>query len=186
MTQFIRWSAVGVLAVLAALTWWLQELGKPIQRQGSDRQLPDYTMDDVDLTAFDERGNPELKLQAKSIVHYPKDGSMDLEAPHALVFEQEGPPWRVVSERGWLSDDLAVVRLLGHAELQRDAWQGTGPIKVVTRDVSIQTETRFIETDRAVKAWMGENTLEAVGMRLDLTRETLRLLARVKGYYVPQ
>jgi lipopolysaccharide export system protein LptC len=186
MTQFIRWSAVGVLAVLAALTWWLQELGKPVQQQSSDRKLPDYTMEDVDLTALDERGKPEMKLQAKSVVHYPEDRSMDLDAPHALVFEEEGPPWRVVAERGWVSDDLAVVRLLGHAELEREAWQSSGPIRVVTRDVSIQTEARFIETDRAVKAWMGANTVEAVGMRLDLNRATLSLLAHVQGYYVPQ
>lgn len=178
-------SVLALVLVLAGGTWWLSSW---LQSREEDRReaghAPDYYLETLKFTTMDAEGRPARRLRAERMVHYADDDSTELTAPRLTVFDAERPPWEIQAERGWVSGDGELVLLQGEVQIDREAAQGVRPVHIVTRDLRVQPEQSFAETDQAVEARSRGDRVRSDGMQIWFDGPVrIKLLSNVRGRY---
>ncbi len=175
-----------ILALLVALTWWLYYTTTPdIITPVSTQNTPDYYLENFTATAMDSTGHPKYRLSAKLMQHFPQDDNSKLTQPHLIVYNPEKPPWHIYAQTGWVSSDGELILLLGDTLIQRKGTDTIAPVTIMTKDLRIQPEDNYIETEEFIKILSNENQVTATGMQ-GFYRPFLQiqLLSNVRGYYV--
>ncbi len=138
------------------------------------------------LTTLAADGRAKHRLWAARTLHYPDDGSTELEQPYMELYRPGEPPWRVRSERGWVAEGGEEVHLLGAVEIHREGTADLRKVDAYTRDLRIWPNRDYAETDEAVRYETPGTRVDAIGMRARLDTGQLELLAEVRGRHEPQ
>jgi len=80
---------LALLALLAALTFWLDHIAQPTTtpRDSIMRHDPDYIVENFVAVRTRVDGTPWYQLEAKRMLHYPDDDTTHLENPRILSFD---------------------------------------------------------------------------------------------------
>lgn len=177
--------------LLATLALFLVVLGNWLTEQGVrqvDKRLAapaeaqqDYYLHDFSITALDEQGQPEQRLQAASLSHYNATARSELQQPQLVVYQQGKVAWQLAAERGELDQQQDEIWLQGKVELHQP--QGAAPLKLTTSALRLQAKEGRATTDQAVTLTQGRTRIDAVGMRLEQQGQRLTLLSQVRGRY---
>ncbi|MEA3278889.1 MAG: LPS export ABC transporter periplasmic protein LptC [Pseudomonadota bacterium] len=176
-----------IMAAGGALAWWHlpDEESAPVREVDLERK-PDYTVDNFTATMMGETGTPHRRLSARELRHYPDDESSELEQPMLTLFNEEGPPWLVRSQTGWVSADGDRLVLRGQVLIKREAGERTRPLELQTAELQVQPRNKYAETDQPVRATSEADWLtSANGARIwfgDPVR--VKLLGRARGEFV--
>jgi lipopolysaccharide export system protein LptC len=174
-----------LLLIIAAGSWWLaRQLESDGRSRQADQHLPDYTLEQLATTTLDKEGKPLRRLQASRLAHYPDDDSTELSRPHLTLYEEGRPPWRVRSERGWLSGDGELLLLQGQVDIDRSAAPTVRPAHIVTHNLRVQPRENYAETDEQVSMRSEKSWVTSKGLQLWFAQPMrLKLLTNVRGHY---
>lgn len=177
-----------ILLVVAAFTFWLaQQSEESATAFKPQSHTPDYYFQGVTATVMNLQGEPSQTLVAEKMIHYPDDDSTELQRPNLTIFDNDNPPWKVVSESGWISGDGEVLLLNGKVKIDRRASSTIRAMHMTTQDLRIQPKENYAETDADVHAWSHGDIIDAKGMQAWFnTPIRIKLLANVRGHYVIQ
>ncbi|MCG6966644.1 MAG: LPS export ABC transporter periplasmic protein LptC [Chromatiaceae bacterium] len=178
-----------LLLVTALISWWLAEETRekpaPITQAQGTREI-DYYVSDLDVTRMTPAGIPAHRLRTPHLQHYIDDDTTELKQPHLTVYQAANPPWEIDSERASVSADGKLLLLLGDVLIQREGSDSNVPIHMTTRDLRVQPDQDYAETDEKVRVESGADWIDAVGMQAWLRPPSrLKFLSQVKGSYVP-
>lgn len=175
------------LTALAALSWWLARDVERAQRLSSgprDSRQIDYYLRELDFATYSELGSLARTLQAPELRHYSDDDSTELDQPRLTIFKDGAPPWKVHSATGWVSPDGERVQLRGDVLIERDAGTDVRPMRIVTRDVRVEPERDYAETDEPVTVTSFGDRIDSVGMQAWLREPgRIKFLSQVRGHY---
>lgn len=182
MTQSI-WLYLFLL-LLALASWWLSELLAPVPESRPFR--PEHTIDyyarHFTTTVMNEEGAPKYKLSAEFMQHFSDDESSELEKPVLILYDANTPPWIVRSATGTLSKDGEEVFLGGDVFIDRAGSDQKRPVKVITRNLIIQPNKEYAETDEKVDIFSLGDHVTGVGMRAYFGNNVqISLLSNVRG-----
>ncbi|MES9897520.1 MAG: LPS export ABC transporter periplasmic protein LptC [Sedimenticola sp.] len=174
-----------LLLLLAGGSWWLS------QSSSSDREetktahhTPDYYIEGFTGINMDSEGKPSQRLTAERMTHYPDDNSTELILPKMTVYDGDRPPWRIRSERGWISGDGEVILLKGEVHIDRSVAAGVRPIHITTRDLRAQPKDNYVESDADTHIISQSDTLDSRGIQVWFSQPVrIKLLANVRGRY---
>lgn len=175
------------LAMLAGLSQWLLILSQPkppIDR--SERRIPDYTTQDFTVTAMDNTGQPERRLQAAYMAHFPSDGSTEFTEPHMTVFRENEASWHIYADHGWMPEDRQQILLQSNVLIENTLATPDDALRLATEDMRVLLGEEYAETDKPVTITSQTSVTKAVGMRAYLKEGRLHLLSNVRGVYEPQ
>ncbi len=141
----------------------------------------DYYLNDFSVTALNEQGQPQHRLQASQLSHFSNGVQTTLQQPTMEVYRQGKVEWRVVAERGELDQERDEVLLQGKVELLQPA--GTTPLQLTTSSLLIQPQQGRAETDQPVTLIQAKNRIDAIGMKIEQQGQRLLLLSKVRGSY---
>lgn len=180
-----RYSWTLALVLLAAFTWWLQNLVEPLpvlpERKTTHRM--DYSMEKFTVTEMNHTGQPHYRLQASFMEHFPDDDSAHLVAPQVMFYNQQRTPWTLRADEGTISADNKEINLLGNVVIERASTALEGPLRIATRDVLIRPHEQYAETKAPLTLVDSLNTTRATGMRMFVREEHVQLLSQVQGAY---
>ncbi|MBU0498569.1 MAG: LPS export ABC transporter periplasmic protein LptC [Gammaproteobacteria bacterium] len=171
---------------LALFTWWLnsEDQAKQPARVAKEGHFPDHYAENLVATEMSELGFPARSLTAQRMVHYADDSSSEFVRPRMTVFEGEKPPWVIRSSNGWMSGNGVDLLLQGEVDIDREAGEGVRPAHLTTRDLRVNTETEFAQTERPVFVISLNDKVESVGMQAWLKAPMrVQLQSKVKGRY---
>lgn len=177
-----------LLTLLAVIAWWLGVVHQgPRLAQDGPSDLPDQVVEGLRVTTLDEAGQPHRRLIAREARHYPGGVGSELDSPRLTLFTEEGPPWQLKSEHGWVSEEAKEIRLHGEVFLDRDAWQDAPPVQVATRELTVWPQEHYGRTQAPLQATRGLDWLTSVGGGEAWFGETLRarLFGRVSLEFHP-
>ena len=177
-----------LLALLAILAWWLSLTREgPRLAQDAPPGEPDQVVEGLRITTLDEAGRPQRRLVAREARHYPGGAGSELDAPRLTLFTAEGPPWRLKSERGWVAEEAAEIRLRGEVFLDREAWRDSPPVQITTQELQVWPQEHYGRTQTPLRATRGADWLTSVGGGEAWFGETLRarLFGRVSLEFHP-
>jgi lipopolysaccharide export system protein LptC len=177
-----------VLLLLAGAGIWLQEDNgeestAATGKKAKQRHVPDYYMDNFEMTTMDDQGRPSSLLVSDKMLHYPDDDSTELTKPTMTLYRETGKPWIVKSERGWVAADNKLVLLSGNVVIDRHSGPNNRPVTLFTDRLRIHPKTHFAETDQPVTMISEKRKTTAIGMRAYVRDGQLQLLDDVRVRY---
>ena len=185
MRRFTAWFPVALLAVMAAVTFWLDREVQPPE-MGSDGKLrhdPDYIVDNLVATRIGEDGRPQHTLRARRMTHYPDDDTTHLETPKLVSFRNNVESVTVTARNALLSSNGESADLTDDVRLVRAARDGRGVLIMETTWLHVVPEEHLAKTNRAVRIYDANMLITAVGLELNSETRILKLLSNVRGRY---
>lgn len=179
------WFALSLLAVLAAVTFWLdRKVGDSAATAAALASgEPDYTIEGFSATVFGKEGKPRYRLTARGMSHYPAEDATQLQDP---VFQYVDPgqvPLRATARHATVEGNGDVVHLRDDVKLVRQGPRGQSPVTIETSYLRIVPDDERATTDQPV-VFTGPGTrVTAVGLELDNRSRIVTLSSQVKARF---
>jgi lipopolysaccharide export system protein LptC len=185
MRRFTAWFPLALLAVMAAVTFWLDHEVQPPEASadGKLRHDPDYIVENFSATRIGEDGRPQYTLYARRMAHYPDDDTTHLDAPRLVSFRDNVETLTVTAKTALLSSNGETADLNDEVRLVRAAREGHGVLIMETAYLHVVPEEHFARTDRAVRIYDANMLITAVGLESNSETRILKLLSNVRGRY---
>jgi len=181
------WLPLGILALLVALTWWLDQLVQPsgVRANAKMRHDPDLIVENFSARKFGEDGRTLYTLAARKMVHYPDDDSALLEDLDFEAHEPRQPRVTIASDGGRLLEGGDKVWFEGSVVMVREADGRYGPSRLTTDRLLVLPDAGVARTTRPVLLENPEARVEASGLELNNQTRILKL-DRVRATYKPK
>lgn len=166
-----------LLAVAFISTWVLYRLNLTTSTLGlSATNSPDYYMEDFTTTAMDENGDPDYKLYAIYMAHYPANDTTEVLRPSMEFYRPDQPPLRVVADKGWLTSGNEVVLLSGNVAFTETDIDGQPVLQINTRSARLLINQNYAETDDYASIRARRTSITGTGMRANFNDGKLKVL----------
>jgi lipopolysaccharide export system protein LptC len=179
------WFPLGIMALLAALSYWLDRSVQPStpKRDGSTRHDPDYIVESFNATRLAPDGTPRYVLAAAKMTHYPDDDSTHLERPHFTQLEKTQAPLHIMANSGRVSSNGKHVHFDGNVQIIREAYGNYSRFSLNTEYLHLIPDQEVATTDKLVTIHEANTIVTAVGLKLDGKHRVLKLTSRVNAHY---
>jgi lipopolysaccharide export system protein LptC len=135
---------------------------------------------------YDRDGLMESTIAATRMLHFPDDGSTELEAPRLVQTKPGKARMTLTSERGALSQDGEDVFLRDNVLMVRDAHEGAPEQRMKTSFLHIVRGRSLARTDSEVLIYQEDKELTGRGMEYDNDTGQLSIRERVRGRFDPR
>ena len=162
--RLVAWSPLILLALLAALTFWLDRKvqAPPRLADGSTRHDPDFYVEGFSAMKMNPDGTRRYALSAKRMVHYPDDNSTHLELPRLVYFDYERAPVTVRSDTAEVVHGGDEVFFNGDVQVVRAAYASNVELGMFTSFLHVIPDKDFAKTDKPVRMVEGNSTATKV------------------------
>ena len=178
---------LSVLAMLAALTFWLDHATRfdDAKRDGKNRHDPDFIVEQVHGRKFGPDGKVLEILLADRMTHYPDSDTTDMVNPD-LTYLRGDSPLHLRSRFAVLSKDAQVADLRDKVFGWRDAFADVPAMTFSSSQLTVYPDQEIARTDVPVTFTRGKSVITGVGMDLDNKLQILSLHSQVKGTFEPR
>ena len=186
MVRPTSWLPLGALALLVALTVWLDILVQPgeARADGTKRHDPDLIVENFSARKLGEDGRVLYTLVARKMVHYPDDDSSHLESLAFDAFEPQQPRVAITADRGRLEKGTEKVWVEGNVLIKREAADKIEAMVLATDNVLLLPDEGVARTQSEVKLDSASARAVADGFEMNNRDRTLKL-NRVRVAYKP-
>src|SRR5215216_2065143 len=97
--RFSSWFPLLLLAVIAALSFWLDRLVQPPAgpAEHESKGEPDYIVNGLSAVRMDRQGRVKHTLRAQKMTHFPDDDMTLLVSPKLMTYAEDRAPVTVTS-----------------------------------------------------------------------------------------
>ena len=171
---------LGMLLLLAALTFWLSRLIEGDKPRAPLRHDPDYMVERFEVRRFDVQGRLQHTLVGEKLVHFPDDDTTLVNGPH-VTFHQTAPT-EIGAKLALIGADGKEIDLLDQVRVLRHAASGDAPpTQLDTRSLKLfPDEERGLSRD-PVTITQGRSIIRGTGLEIDNKTGISVLRGRVNG-----
>lgn len=173
-----------IVLLLVALGNWLTEEGaRQVDRRLAPSEAPgqEYFLNDFTITALDEHGLPQHRLQAEELNHFVGDQPTQLQQPRMVIYEQQREAWHVRADHGTVEPQGDTVWLLGGVKLEHN--DAKEPLQLTTSRLRLHPSQGRADSDAPVTLSQAGSRIDAVGIEIEQQGQQLTLLSQVRGRY---
>jgi len=183
--RLTAWFPLLLLAILAALTFWLNRIVQPTAtvHDGSARHDPDYIVDKVSAIRMAQDGKIKHTLTADKMIHYPDDDSTRLTSPTFINYATTTAPITITAQEALVSKNGDDVYFKDDVRVTRAAYDSRSKLVMHTDYLHVIPDKNIAQTDRPVTITDVNTVVHAVGLELNSETRILRLNSRVRGVY---
>jgi lipopolysaccharide export system protein LptC len=175
---------LALLVALALLSTWLKYATElPDERNdGKARHDPDYWIEGVNVSRYDQTGALQHTFKAPHWQHFPDTDTSEIESP-AFEFRRSGQgDTRVSANHARLTGEGDVVELTGAVRIEKQQNEtGSPPWVVATEQLTVVPDAETARTKATVQFTQGASRLTGTGLTLDNRKRQLELHADVNG-----
>jgi lipopolysaccharide export system protein LptC len=174
-----------LLALLAALTFWLDRVIRPPDAPGSStvKHDPDYIVDGLSAVRMDEQGRVKHTLRAQRMTHFPDDDVTVLVQPRFVTYGEGRAPVTVTSRDAHMSGNGENVYFENDVRVVRAPVADQSELTLETSYLHVIPDDNIATTDRPVTIRNATAVVSASGLELNSETRVLKLQGRVKGIY---
>lgn len=184
ITAFI---AIVLLASLAGISYWysqttrLKNLATPVSREG-----PDFVVNGVTLTQFDDTGRATNRLHAGELAHFAADDHSELTQPRLISLRPDQPLLEARAKTANVESGGERVLLVGDVVVTRAAGKdGAPPLRLTTQRLVAVPDLDRYSTDEAVEVERGDSLVRSIGMDYDNVDRVVKFRSKVRGTIAP-
>lgn len=176
-----------LVAMLAALTFWLDQIAQPPARNltGGSRLDPDYIVENLSAVSLNETGTASYTLAAAKMMHYPDGDTTLLTAPKFVSYDTAKAPVTITASEAVVSANGQHVYFQDNVRVTRAAHGTNSELVVRTAFLHVIPDDNMAKTDREVTISDAATTVTAVGFELNNETRVIKLHSNVRGTYDP-
>jgi lipopolysaccharide export system protein LptC len=172
-------------AVTATSFWYSRLLRRPPAAERAAPGTPDFIVDRLVLTQFDETGHARHKLFAERLTHFAEGDDIELARPRLVSLRPDRPQVEASAQRARIENAGERVHLYGSVLLARAAAGAEPPLRLATEYLlALPDEDRY-RTDQPVELARGSDRMRADSLELDNIARTTRMLGNVRTELAP-
>jgi lipopolysaccharide export system protein LptC len=174
-----------LIAILAGLTYWLDQIAHPEMRAASPsgRNDPDYIVDGLSAISMNKTGAASYALSAARMLHYPEDDSTLMTHPRFVSYVSAKAPLTITANQAVVSANGENVYFQDDVHVTRAAYGNNSELVVQTAFLHVMPDANVAKTDRPVTITEAATTVTAVGFELNNETRVIKLLSDVRGTY---
>ena len=183
--RFGAWFPLVLLALLAALTFWLDRVTQPRDhaQTGRVKHDPDYIVDGLSARRMDHLGRLKHTLLARKMTHYPDDDVTLLLEPKFVTYADNRAPVTVTSRQARVSGNGEHVYFEDTVRVVRASHGNESELVVETNYLHVIPDENLARTDRPVTIRNAAIVIAASGLELNSETRVLQLQGRVRGTF---
>ena len=181
MSRLSSWLLTAIAMATAASYWLYIHTGQRDSVPYAAAQKADLTIRQPRWTLFDGQGDIATQLHAQRLQRWAGEQAARLIQPRLSIWDQQQRLWRVHARSGRIYPANQPL-LLEQEVIMRQEPETDGLLLQTTR-LRIDRNGDSVETDEAVVLPAGSWHFTATGMRANLGRQRLELLAQVRGIH---
>lgn len=176
-----------LVAMLAALTFWLERMVQPVATGGGSapRHDPDYIVEKLSAVSMNEAGTASYTLSAARMLHFPDDDTTVLATPKFVSYGAAQSPVTITASEAVVSANGQHVYFQDDVRVARAPYEGNSELVVRTDFLHVIPDLNIARTDRPVTITDAATTVTAVGFELNNKTRVMQLHSRVRGTYDP-
>jgi len=152
-----------VIALLAALTFWLQHaIEESAISQSKLRHEPDYYVEKLTYRRYDLTGILQHTLSADRMVHYPDDDSTELTTPRLAYIKDRIST--TTANRAWLDKEGKHIRLNDDVRVVHTATSSEPETIITTSVLNVVPDDEYAYTDVPVRITQGRSVFTGTGL----------------------
>jgi lipopolysaccharide export system protein LptC len=180
-----RQFAFVVVALIAAVSWWLNQRSTSEPALIEERPASDgFYMTEAQITTAGADGLPRYRVIADEIRQVTLRGETLLHGVRIEYNIYSPAPWLLTAPEGVLSADQSLLELWGGVEVLGES-EDHGQTTVSTERLEIDTRAHIARSRVHVDLALGPQQVSAVGMVAHLLEERLQLQSNVHGRFLP-
>ncbi len=184
MTRFSQLFPLLLLAVLASLTFWLnQAVQQGTKGNATERHDPDYIIDKIVAHRMDANGDVKHTLYAERMTHYPDDDSTHLISPRFISNASARAPMSITSRTARVSSGGEHVYFETDVRATRAAYADHSEMVMETSFLHVTPDNHIARTDRPVTVTDAHTVARAIGLELNSETRIVKFLSQFKGTY---
>ncbi|MGH6609704.1 MAG: LPS export ABC transporter periplasmic protein LptC [Burkholderiaceae bacterium] len=184
ITAFI---AILLLASLAGVSYWysqstrLKNLSTPVSKEG-----PDFVVNGVTLTQFDDSGRATNRLHASELSHFAPDDRSELTQPRLISLRPDQPQVDARAKNARVENGGERVLMTGDVVIKRAPGpDGAPPMQLRTQRLLALPDLDRYSTDAPVEVDRGDSVVRSIGMDYDNVERTVKFHSKVRGTIAP-
>jgi lipopolysaccharide export system protein LptC len=185
ITRGSLWLPLAMLALLAALSFWIERSVQVPANGGLAAQSePEGIMEKFDALRTDPTGRPQYRLSAQKLKHYAGNRRTELESPRFVQLDAEAGEVSVTGKLATVSPDGNEVDLRGDVIVERAARPGQSAMTLRTAQLLVFPDRDLLRAPGAVEVVDATMNVRAHGMEYDARRRVIKLTGRVHARYL--
>lgn len=183
--RFAAWFPLLLLALLAALTFWIDRTVRPLSPtpDGTTRHDPDFIAEKLYAMRMTPGGKIKHALSAEKMIHYPDDDTTHLASPVFTSYATVNSPLTITAKEGLVSSEGENVYFRNNVRAVRAPYDNKSELVVQTNYLHIIPDDNIAKTDQPVTITDANITVDAIGLELNSETRILKLHSRVRGIY---
>lgn len=178
-------AAVLLLIVTVTSYWYSREMRRPTQRTLPAPGTPDFIVDRVVLTQFDESGRARYKLFAERLTHFNENDDIELAKPRLVSLQPEQPQVQASSTRARVINAGEKVLMQDDVLIQRAAGGGEPRLTIRSEQVTAYPDDERFVSEVPVSIERGDSRLSGEAMDYDNLRRVLTVSGGLRGELAP-
>jgi lipopolysaccharide export system protein LptC len=183
--RFGGWFPLLLLAVLAAVTFWLDRIVQPAAgpRANPANNEPDYFVDGLAAVRMDHQGRVKHTLRAQKMTHYPDNDLTVLVEPKFVTYGDGQAPVTVTSRNARMFGNGDNVIFEDQVRVVRAPYANRTELVVETNYLQVIPDANIAKTDKPVTIRDATGVVAASGLELNSETRVLKLQGRVKSTF---
>lgn len=176
---------IGLLLVLAALSYWLAVVSEadPADIGGRFRHDPDTIIRKFDGISYDEKGNRKAGLIGVELKHFPDDESSVIQKPFMRRFSTTNEPATVSANQAVVNSDGSEVDLTGDVKGFRPPQGGKAAVTLTAPHMFVLVDEERARTPGFVRIQQGNSWISGTGFDADNVTQVFNFHSNVTGSY---
>ena len=176
---------IGLLTVLAALSYWLAVVSEadPVDIGGRFRHDPDTIIHQFDGISYDAQGNRKAGLIGRELRHYPDDESSVIQKPFLRRFSATTAPSTVTARQAVVNSDGSEVDLTGDVKAYRPAQGGKAAVTLTAPHMLVLVDEERARTPGFARIQQGTSWISGTGFDGDNVTQVFNFHSNVTGSY---
>lgn len=176
---------IGLLLVLAALSYWLAVVSEaePADIGGRFRHDPDTIIRQFDGISYNEKGDRKAGLRGTELRHYPDDESSVIQKPFLRRFSLNGEPSTVSAEQAVVNSDGSEVDLTGDVRGNRPPQGGKAAVTLTAPHMLVLVDEERARTPGFARIQQGNSWISGTGFDADNVTQVFNFNSNVTGSY---
>ena len=143
-----------------------------------------FYLSDAELTGTGRNGEVVYQVWTAKAAQSTSDDSISMDRVRMVYEPPEGIPWTLRADGGSIPASQRIIKLNGDV-IATAGENSESKMIIRTQQMDIDPVAREARSTREVAIDYNGRILNAIGMRADLERNQLKLLADVNGQFVP-
>jgi lipopolysaccharide export system protein LptC len=182
--RFGGWFPLLLVAVLAAVTFWLDRVVQPpAEAPAVNTSEPDYIVDGLSAVRMDRQGRVKHTLKAQKMTHYPDADMTVLVEPRLVTYGEGRTPVTVTARHARMSGNGENVFFEQDVRVVRAHDAERPQLVLETSFLHVIPEANIARTDKPVVIREAGAVVTASGLELNSETRVLNLQGRVKGTF---